>query len=307
MDVLSDILDGLEMQGSLYFSTEFAAPWSILVPAEAGICRFHVMVHGPCRITVPETGDVRELTRGDLALVPRGRAHWLQSAEGEPLTPLPEVLEEGRLSEDGCLHWGGGGAVTRMVCGYFAFDQDTVRPVLSTLPALVHVQATRGYELGWIEDMMRFIGQEAGSGQPGSEAISRRLSEILLIQVIRHHAAHAGDTVPVLSAIVHPNLGRALRAMHADPAAAWTVETLAREAAMSRTAFSQAFGEHVGEPPIRYLTRLRMQRARKLLRTDAAVAEVGEAVGYRSPAAFNRAFKREVGVGPGAYRRRRAT
>ena len=306
MDVLSDILDHLEMRGSLYFSTAFTEPWSIDVPADTNVCRFHAVVHGPCRITVPETGDVGLLSKGDLVLVPHGNAHWLQSAAGEPLHPLPEVLEEGTLSEDGCLHWGGGGASTRMVCGFFAFDKATAHPLLAALPGLIHVRATPTYDFGWIENLTRFMGQEAGSGRPGSEAISRRLSEVLFIQVLRHFAEHGPESVPVLSAIVHPNLNRALRAMHSNPGQDWTVETLAREAALSRTAFSQKFHQRMGQTPMHYLTYLRMQRARSLLRGDLSTAAVGEAVGYQSEAAFHRAFKRAWGMGPGAYRRRRS-
>lgn len=304
MDVLSDILDHLEMEGSLYFSTAFSEPWSIDVPADSDVCRFHVVVHGPCRITVPETGDVGMLSKGDLVLVPHGNSHWLQSGDGEPLRPLPEVLEEGTLTEDGCLHWGGGGPATRMVCGFFAFDKETAHPLLTSLPGLIHVKATPSYDFGWIENMTRFIGQETGSGRPGSEAISRRLSEVLFIQVIRHYAATAPAAVPVLSGIVHPYLGRALRAMHEAPGKAWSVEGMSREAALSRTAFAQKFHQLMGRTPMQYLTELRMRRARRLLRGPESTAAVGEAVGYQSEAAFHRVFKKTYGLGPGAFRRR---
>ncbi|MEM8933106.1 MAG: AraC family transcriptional regulator, partial [Acidobacteriota bacterium] len=111
------------------------------------------------------------------------------------------------------------------------------------------------------------------------------------------------EVVPVLSGIVHPQLGRALRAMHGAPGRGWSLDTLAREAALSRTAFARTFHELVGQPPMSYLTRLRMQRARVLLRGDASTAAIGEQVGYRSEAAFHRAFKKAFGLGPGAYRR----
>lgn len=305
MDVLSDILDRLEMQGSLYFSTAFSEPWSIAVPADTNVCRFHVVVHGPCHVTVPESGESELLTKGDLVLVPHGQAHWLQSDPERPLRPLPEVLEEGSLTEDGCLVWGGGGPETRMVCGYFAFDKETVHPLLESLPNLISVRAAPSYDFSWIDNLSRFIGQEAGSGRPGATAISRRLSEILFIQVIRHHAEQAARTVPVLSAIVHPQLSRALQAMHSAPERPWRIATLAREAALSRTAFAEKFHALVAQTPMQYLTALRMERARVLLRGDANAGAIGEAVGYQSEAAFNRAFKKAHGVGPGAYRRGR--
>lgn len=306
MDVLTDILDHLEMQGSLYFSTAFGDPWSIAVPADRRVCRFHVMVQGPCRITVPDTGDVGMLSKGDLVLVPHGNAHWLQSREEEPLVPLPEVLKEGELTSDGCLVWGGSGATSRMVCGFFDFDKEATHPLLEALPSLIHVKATPTYDFSWIENLTRFIGQEAGSGRPGSEAISRRLSEVLFIQVIRHYAEHSSQPVPVLAAIADGHLGKALQVMHKAPGGAWTVESLAREAALSRTAFSQRFHGSVGVPPMQYLAGLRMQRARKMLRGGESTASIGEAVGYQSEAAFHRAFKKAFGVGPGAYRRQGA-
>jgi AraC-like DNA-binding protein len=303
MDVLSDILDGLELRGSLYFSTAFSDPWSIDVPADTNVCRFHVIVQGPCRITVPETGDSATLSKGDLVLVPHGNGHWLQSSEEQPLKPLPEVLDEGWLTADGCLHWGGGGPATRMVCGYFAFDKETAHPLLASLPGLIPVKATASYDFSWIENLTRFIGQEAGSGRPGSDAISRRLSEVLFIQVLRHYAATTPDAVPVLAAIADPHLGPALRTMHGAPGEPWTVESLAREAALSRTAFAQKFHSLAGLTPMAYLTHLRMDRARHLLKGEQSTAAVGEAVGYQSEAAFHRAFKKAYGVGPGAYRR----
>ncbi|MEM9557163.1 MAG: AraC family transcriptional regulator [Acidobacteriota bacterium] len=302
MDVLSEILDQLEMRGSLYFSTAFSAPWSIDVPADTNVCRFHVVVQGPCRITVTETGDALDLAKGDLVLVPHGNAHWLQSDVDEPLRPLPEVLAEGHL-DDGRLRWGGGGAETRMVCGYFDFDKETTHPLLDALPGLIPVRATSSYDFTWIDNLTRFIGQEAGSGRPGSDAIARRLSEVLFIQVVRQYADTAPSAVPVLSAIVHPQLGRALRAVHAEPGGSWTVDAMAGAAALSRTAFAESFHRLVGQPPMTYLTQLRMRHARRLLRTELATAAVGERVGYQSEAAFHRAFKRAYGLGPGAYRR----
>ena len=307
MDVLSDLLDDLDLTGSLYYSTCFLDPWSIEMPSEAEVCRFHAVTQGACYITVPETGDSALAAKGDLVLVPHGSSHTLQSTAEEPPRPLAQVLDEAQPTEDGCLHWGGDGPATRLVCGFFAFDRDSAHPLLASLPALIHVQASPEYDVGWIESLTRFIGQEAGSGHPGSKAVCRRLSEVLFIQVLRHLAAVSPDAIPLLAGIAHPQLGRALRAMHSRPEEAWTVDDLAREAALSRTAFAQKFHRRVGQTPFEYLTRLRMERARRLLKGDRSSAAVGEAVGYRSEAAFHRAFRRRYGVGPGAYRRRRST
>lgn len=304
VDVLSRILDSVEMRGSLYFPAELRSPWGLEVPADSTVCRFHVAVEGDCHLTCQ--GRRVRLSRGDLALVPHGRGHLLQDEPETPTVDLANALEARAYDGRGVFRWGESGATCRLVCGHFAFDREAAHPLLAALPDVIHVRATPTYDFRWMDEVMRFIGEEMNGGRPGSQVISRRLSEVLFVQVIRHYAETAPEPVPGLAGVVDPRLSRALDAMHRDLARPWTVAALAREAAMSRTAFSVRFGELIGVSPMRYLTDWRMDEAGRLLRAGESVGAVADRVGYRSEAAFARKFKQLRGVGPGGYRRARA-
>lgn len=303
MDVLAQILDSVAMRGSLYFTTEFTTPWGLTVPADTNVCRFHVVTQGYCWVTVEPDGPTALVSSGDLILVPHGSAHRLQDALDTPAADLGQALVEVGFSGDETFRWGQGGSACRMACGYFDFDQHEIHPLLAALPPLLHLRATASYEFGWIENVMRHLVQEANAARAGSGAISRRLAEVLFIQALRHYAETTAEAVPVLSAIVDRHIGRSLRAIHSEPEKRWTLEALAREAALSRTAFAQRFSALVGMTAMRYLTRERLRLARRLLRSESSLAVVAERVGYQSEAAFSRKFKSEFGVGPGAYRR----
>ena len=301
MDALSVILDSIELRGSLYFPTHFRSPWGLRVPADSNVCRFHVAVEGGCFLGAG--GEQVWLSRGDLALVPHGREHFLLDAPDTPAVPLEEALEVEAYPGTGVFSWGAGGESCRLVCGYFGFDKETAHPLLEALPAIVHVKATPTYDFRWIDQVMQFIGEETRSQRPGSQVISRRLSEVLFVQVIRHYAESAPSPVPVLAGITDPRLSRALYAIHASPETRWTLQGLAEAAGMSRTAFSQRFAELIGVTPMRYLTTHRMHEARNLLRAGQSVGAIADQVGYNSEAAFARKFKQAHGVGPGQYRK----
>lgn len=301
MDVLSRILDSVELRSSLYYVTELRAPWGLRVPGDS-VCRFHVVSEGSLYLTSGE--ETWRLGRGDLALVPRGREHVLQDDPETAVTELPAALEECGWQEEETFRWGGDGGLCRLVCGHFDFDHEAAHPLLDALPPVVHVQATPTYDFRWIDQVMRFIGEETHAQRPGSGVIARRLSEVLFVQVLRHYAETATRPVPMLAGITDPRLSRALQAMHAHLDRPWTLETLAREAGMSRTAFTVRFGELIGATPMSYLTGQRMREATRLLRSGDSVATVARRVGYRSEAAFARKFKDFSGRGPGAYRRR---
>lgn len=301
MDVLSQILDSVAMSGSLYFPTDFQASFGLTVPANTNVCRFHVAVDGGCYLST--AGETVRLSRGDLALVPHGREHNLQDQLETPLVNLDHALAEVDYAGRGPFRWGGGGEVCRLVCGHFDFDQDFTHPLLTALPPIVHVQATPTYDFRWIDQVMRFIGEETHAERPGSDVIARRLSEVLFVQVIRHYAESSVEPVPVLAGITDPQISRSLQAMHSRFDHPWTLEELASEARMSRTAFSQQFAKLIGSTPMQYLTQQRMREACRHLRMGLEIGEVSDRVGYRSEAAFSRKFKEFSGSGPGAYRR----
>ena len=306
MDVLSDILDALRLRGTLYFSTEFAAPWGIRIPSFERVARFHLLVRGSCWVRVPGETGAERLEAGDLVLVPHGAEHLLSDAPERPCRHLVDVVEETGFTGEGALLYGGddGGAPTRMVCGHFAFDQGFDHLLLAQLPAALVVRWEEAVRSSPLEQALQFIAREVHEGKPGHEAVTRRMSEILFVQAVRFWTESTEHPTGLMAALADPGLGRALAAMHAEPAEGWTLDDLARKAAMSRTLFAERFRDIVGQTPYSYLTDWRMQNARRLLATSSlSLQQIASRVGYDSAASFSRAFKKAIGSPPGAYRR----
>jgi AraC-like DNA-binding protein len=226
----------------------------------------------------------------------------------EPGVETPGVLELEREEVSDryeILRHGGGGAPTTLICGAVRFDHPAARNLVDILPPLLHVEAASSPELEWMQSTLRLMAAEAKELRPGGEAIITRLGDILVVQAIRSWI----ETDPAsksgwLGALQDRQIGRAISLIHRDPARDWTVASLADELAMSRSAFAARFTELVDEPAMQYVTRWRMQVAVNALREEGAtVAELAGRLGYRSEAAFARAFKRVIGVPPGAVKR----
>jgi transcriptional regulator GlxA family with amidase domain len=188
------------------------------------------------------------------------------------------------------------------------FDHPAARHLVEALPELIHVEAARTPRSDWLHATLGLMADETRQVRPGGDAVVSRLCDILVIQAIRAWIEHdpAAETGWV-GALRDPQIGTAISRIHADPARAWTVGSLAAEVAMSRSAFAARFTELVGEPAMRYVTRWRMHHALDLLETtDVTVAAAGRLVGYDSEAAFSRAFTRVIGTSPTAARSRPA-
>lgn len=303
MDVLSDILDAFHLTGTLYFRGEFTAPFGVEVPAHDNAARFHICLNGSCVIDVGEHEPPVCLRRGDLLVVPHGSAHTISDRPGRSTENLDDALSAARFQGESPFSYGGGGELAMLVCGHFAFEKGILHPLLDALPRLLHFEARACSDYRWLDDAMQFLGDEARVDRPGARVVAARMADILFVQVLRAWVERDGDVAGPVAAIRDPHLGRALREMHRDPAESWTVATLARRAGMSRTTFSEQFNRLLGVAPIQYLTQWRMERAKVALRgADTPMAAVAASVGYQSEAAFNRAFRRHVGVGPGRYR-----
>ena len=306
MDVLSDILNVVKLQGSLYFRTEFAPPYGVRVPAFANVARFHMAARGQCWIRVAGQ-DAVALSAGDLMVIPHGAEHEICDAPETPASALDDVVEAAGFTGAGALVYGGaegnaGGMSASLVCGHFAFEPQVGRLLLDSLPPYVHIQGFQAANNGWIDQAMKYIALEAHAGQPGADGVINRLSEIMFIQALRHVAETAERGV--LAGLRDPQIGRALSAMHKDPANEWSVDGLAREAAMSRTVFSERMRDCVGLAPMQYLTQWRMELASRMLADGgASLAQVAPRVGYRSVGAFIRTFKKHYGMGPGRYQK----
>ena len=303
MDLLGDILSTLELHSTVYFRAELTAPFSIAVPADRSVIRFHVANHGPCHISLP-SGESAQFSAGDMVLVPHGAAHVLADSPGVPPVPLNSVLEASGFDGTGPLVFGGGGSKTVIVCGHFAFTDELMHPVIAALPALIHVQGQSERRYAWLEQTLAYMEWESKARPEGWGEVIKRLSEILFVYVLREYMGTHPHSAGALIALADPQIGKALQAVHAEPAGDWTVDTLARQAAMSKSAFAERFREALGVTPARYVVAWRMHKARALLdRSARSIREVAWDVGYESETAFNRVFKEHFGAPPGRYRR----
>ncbi len=302
MDPLDDILETLALKGALYFRTDFHGEWSVTVPERPGAARFHLLVQGRVRAGI---GAVElEMGPGDLLLIPRGRPHVLASP-GAALTgapPLDRALAAAGFDGAGPFALGEGPRerATQLICGEFAFRRGADHALLRALPDHLHVAAAARAGAPWLDDALRLVARRVAEGGAGARATVTRLSEIVFIEAVR--AGLAGEA-RFLAAFADPRLGRALRAIHAEPARGWTLAALAAEAGMSRTVFAERFRAAIGAGPMSYLADWRMQKALALLeRGDRPVSAVAAAAGYRSAAAFSRAFAQHFGGPPSEFR-----
>jgi len=300
VDILSLVLRELRFESAAYRWLELATPFRIGFD-QAGLRGVHIVARGHCELAFPD-GTVEPLAAGDLVILPRGDAHVLRSPDTGTQPPVVSGFELAMRTPGNRLHAGGSGDDTVVVCGAFIVGEPG-HPALRGLPRAIHVPGATGRTPSWLTPFIDVLSAEASGGGPGSDLVMARLSDALLARALRHHS----DTVDQpgwLLGLRDPYVAAALNAMHTDLARPWTVASLARTVGLSRAAFAARFTDRLGEPAIRYLLSLRMQRARTLLRDQrATVAAVASQVGYQSDVAFAAAFKRETGGSPGAYRR----
>lgn len=303
-DPLAETLHMLRLTGTLYCRGELTAPWAIAIPRLEGVMSFVVATSGACWLEL-EGMEPRLLSQGCLALIPHGTPHVLSSAAGlagEPLFDLPVEKVSERYE---IMRHGGGGEMTRTMYGVVRFDDVAAEHLLKLLPQIINIDAWDDQTGGWLQSTLRFIASEAASLKPGGETVITRLSDVVVIQAIRSWL----ETTPAsetgwLAALRDRHIGKALALMHRRPGDDWSVDTLALQAGMSRSAFAARFGELVGQTPLRYLTEWRMRVARsRLIDTADALAAISGDLGYQSEAAFCRAFKRVFGKPPGSIRR----
>ncbi len=333
MDVLSDVLRVVRLSGSVFFTADFSSPWSVespipemlasaVMPEAECIVLFHILVDGECEVLCADHPALTMET-GDVVVFLRGDQHTMRSQAGAITTPLTSLFPPGRNDEPPLLSYGGGGKTTRFVCGYLNCDQ-RFSPLVEGLPTMLMVRGRDDYSTieavdargvrptavpqgsgTWLGTTLKFTINEARTARPGNAAMLGRLTELMFVEILREYIQrlppeHGGW----LAALNDPHVGKALRLLHASPGRDWTVEELAREAAVSRSALAQRFTELVGESPMRYLANWRMQLAKQMLRDGTSnIQEVATRVGYDSEAAFNRAFKRATGAPPATWRR----
>jgi len=317
MDALSETLRVVHLVGAIFIRARFTAPWCylspqadavapILEPGAERVVIFHLITEGECVVEIAGQEPMR-LAAGDVVVLPQGHEHRMGSAVGlqPPRGPSLERLLALRPRE---LVYGGGGKRTRLVCGYLACDARLARILLGGLPPIVRV-SVRGSNAGaWLEASLRYALAEARSPRPGGAGVLAKLAELLFIEVLR---LYMDERVPGrtgwLAGVGDRIVGAALGAVHSRPAHAWTLDELARVANTSRSVLAERFQQLVGTSPIQYLTQWRMLLAANMLsRSNAPLARIAEDVGYQTDTAFSRAFRREYGAPPAAWRRSRA-
>ena len=314
MDALSEVLKVIKLDGALFYNAEFSAPWRFgspasrrlapyLAPGADHVIIYHLLIEGRAFARLKDDERV-PLEAGDIVIFPQGDAHVVEN--GPRLNPVDNWKELQEVFSQGLklIRMGGGGEVTKFVCGYMAFDPRLAQVILAGLPPIFKVNIRDDAAGRWLENSIRFAVAEVDAAKAGSEAVLAKLSEALFVETLRRYIALLpGTQTGWLAGARDLEVGKALAMMHRHPARPWTIADLAREAGISRSVLAERFRHYLGEPPMAYLTRWRLQLGAQMLRsTNQSVAQIASAVGYDSEPAFNRAFKREFGAPPARFR-----
>jgi AraC family transcriptional activator of mtrCDE len=275
-------------------SNEAVGPWR---------APFHIVLRGECELWLPQSGNRVLLQPGTLAILPRGAEHVLQTHEQKQRAFETKTIR-GAVVDLKSNVVSTSGVEVEMFCGEFEFGGRRRSTLLDALPELVVVQFGQHAEFCWIDSLIRLMAHEIEHQHVGSAAIVAELCSALFILGLRAHLESASDLAGVLGLMRSTRLTPALNAMLDQPEMNWTVASLAHLCNLSRTTFAREFSRYGGETPLSLLTTLRMEKASALLlRGIQGAASIGEAVGYFSEAAFNRAFNRYAGMTPGRFRR----
>jgi AraC-like DNA-binding protein len=333
MDILSDVLRVVRLSGAVFFTAEFSSPWaldspnpkllaSVVMPDAECVVLFHILTEGECFILCDNHSPVK-MEAGDVIIFPHGEPHTMCSHPEAKATPMNAVFSQGSPDATPEVAFGGGGRKSRFICGYLNCDQ-RFNPLVAALPTILVVRSSNDYAAveaidqngahptrvhpgagTWLGTTLKFTIHEARAAGPGNAAMLGRLTELMFVEILRQYMQQlpAGQH-GWLAGLNDVHVGKALRLMHANPARDWTVSELAREAAISRSALAERFTQLLGESPMRYLARWRVQLAKQMLRDgNSSIAEIAARVGYESEAAFNRAFKRGAGSPPATWRK----
>jgi AraC-like DNA-binding protein len=316
MDPLSDVLKAVHLTGAVFFDVRAGEPWVAESPPGATIVKtifpgldqiipYHALTSGSCWASVVGQEPIH-LVAGDIVVFPHGEPHVLSSTPGMRTRPdlalyrpprdgqLPFTIAMGKTTRD----------AAHVVCGFLGCDARPFNPLLTALPSMVRVSDRSG---GALSAFTQLAVAESRERRPGGESVLGRLSELMFVDVVRQYLA----TLPAertnwLAGLREPFVGRAIAALHGSPARQWTLDSLAREVGLSRSALAERFTAFVGQPPMQYLASWRMQIAASQLQSSTdTVAAIADRVGYESEAAFSRAFKKAVGTAPSDWRKHR--
>lgn len=312
-DVLSELLRAMRLTGGVFMDGQFTAPFGIVSPARwdakdrmarlRHISVFHLIAEGACRLETAD-GETCELVKGDVVLLPFTAAHKVWNGDPETFALASDVITGGPINGVRSIRLGGGGEVTRVICGFLESADLLAAPLFRTLPQVIVERAEPATVSNMLSSTATEILRQVAQDVPGSPFVLGRLMELLFVEVIRRYVQRLpSSAVGMLAAMRDPLVAKAVLMLHQTPTRRWIIDDLAREVGASRSALAQRFSKLVGKPPIEYLTGWRIQLACERLRSSAeTITRIAEAVGYDSEAAFSRAFRREIGLSPGAWR-----
>ena len=318
MDVLSEVLRVVKLEGAVFFNGEFSAPWCLSTPEstaiapylspEAGhLILYHFVIEGRANVRLPDGGR-EELSAGDVVIFPHRDAHLL--GNGAPERPVDAVQRFAKNLTQGlklARFGGGGGEVTKFVCGFMTCDPRLCEFLLTGLPRILKVHITNEPSGEWLKNSIQLSVGEEDESNAGSGLVLAKLSEVLFVETLRRYInTLPPDQTGWLAGARDPIIGAAFALLDKEPSDPWTVSELARRLGLSRTRLAERFRHFLGESPMDYLAKWRLKvRAEILQSTEDSVSQVAAAVGYGSEAAFNRAFKRECDCPPAQFRRQR--
>ncbi|HWY64891.1 MAG TPA: AraC family transcriptional regulator [Rhizomicrobium sp.] len=321
-DTLSDVLKAVRLKGAVFFDVETSAPWvaealpakmiaSAILPDSEHIMEYHVLTRGSCWASmIGKEQDCVQLQAGDVVAFPHGDAHVMSSApgmRGDPGPDMSDVTERGAPLPVLMNLDGGSSERAHLVCGFLGCDARPFNPLLESLPSILHIRASGSEHSSWLKEFTRFAVLEANEKRVGADGILSKLGELMFAELVRRYVESLPeDSRGWLGGLRDRSIGRALNLMHAEPSRGWTLNALAEEAGLSRSAFAERFAGYVGIPPMQYLQKWRLQiAASQLLAGGAGIASIAADVGYEPEAAFSRAFKRVIGQSPADWRNAR--
>jgi AraC-like DNA-binding protein len=315
MDVLSEVLKAVRLDGALFYNGEFSAPWCFRSPASRTVAPylspdsghviiFHLLTEGRGYAHIEGEGRPVPLNAGDIIIFPHGDPHLMGNGSAVKAVDMAKELE--RISSQGLKisRMGGGGEITKFICGYMACELQLGRVLLGGLPPVLKINIRKDASGQWLEDSIRYSVGNADASRPGGEAVIAKLSEVLFVEALRRYIALLPpEQTGWLAGVRDPEVGKALALLHRKPAYPWTIAALANDVGISRSVLAERFRRYLSETPIAYLTRWRLQLGAQMLKSaSSSVAEIAAEVGYESEPAFNRAFKRQFGLPPARFR-----
>jgi AraC family transcriptional regulator, activator of mtrCDE len=293
---LNEILRRINFRAEVFYRGQLCDSWA-LDTSGTGNVNFHMVCHGECWLHLPNEGLPTHLQSGDIVVFPHDAAHVIGSAQERPATfGIQQISGEVQLDR---MSPG-----TALICGFIEIDHLVRKLLMGTLPEFILIAAHSSANNNSVQILLELLFEEARMDEVGATAILDRLADAMLFYIVRDLVEKDLPVPGLLGAFGDPQVCNAILAFNEQPGEHWTLDKLAQKAYLSRSVFAERFFQACGMPPIEFLTIWRMYFARRWLEQEkASVMDVADRCGYESAAAFSKAFKRVMGVGPGQFRK----